>query len=250
MRACVVVVYLGALPKWMPIYLHTCYKTSLNFKIFTDDLRYESKYNVEIIGLTKSELIRKINNIGFSINDISTRKICEFKVFYGSLFEQHLVDYNYWGVGDLDVFYGDDKKYINESNMKNCDFFSTRSHFMTGHGTFYKNTKKVNDYFFNIPNVEKIIMEKEYKGLDEFVLTRHLSSNNNFNVIKKNIIAADGRYDRKNPFSYKWENGKIFNMITKKEYFYLHFFNMKKNKVNWVLKNYEMFFIDRNGVYN
>jgi len=251
MKVCVVVVYMGDLPKWMPIYLQTCYKSGLDFKIFTDCTKYKSEGNVEIINFRKEDLIEKIRNLGFIVDDVSNKKMCDWKTFYGLFFENELREYDYWGIGDLDVFYGDSSKYINELSFKNCDLFSTRGHFMTGHGSFYRNVKAVREIMLEFPKIGELMENKDYMSMDEFKLTRYLRKNKKFNVVKNNIIAADGRYDRGNPFFYCWDEGIISNVKTGKEYFYVHFMNTKNNKkANWKISDSRRFILNSTGIFS
>ena len=170
------------------------------------------------------------------------------KVFAPLMFPEHFVGYDYWGVGDLDIFYGDIDKYINEENFNDCDIFTTRW-FITGHGTFYRNVESVNRLFFGLPGIQEKMANPDYMGVDERFTSKFIRAKKAFRVKYSNIIRSDGRFDKES-FAYTWDNGSIYHTDTKKEFFYVHFLNTKRNKkANWIISdNSNVFSLTRRGI--
>ena len=248
MKCCVVVLYLGDLPKWIKTYVKTTsFSKNVNWKIFTNR-NVESGGNVEFIRTSRDEIKQRIKGIGFEPIDFSNRKICDYKLTYGKIFREYLEGYDYWGVGDLDLFYGDVDKFVNEEKFKDCDIYTPR-HFITGHGSFFKNCEKVNNYFMKIPNIHSIMKNPRYVNIDERRLTKLVRRNRKeIQVSTNNDIQSDGVFD-KDPFKYVWKDGTIKNLKSGKELFYVHFLNTKKSKkANWSFLDEDVFYLSKKGI--
>jgi hypothetical protein len=244
----VCIVYIGKLPKWIDSYLKTCsYSKNVCWKIFADD-DHESTENVQFIKTSYQDVKDRVETLNFKPIDFKIRKMCDYKLAYGRIFQDHLKDFDYWGIGDLDLFYGDVDKFVNEESFDGCDIYTTRS-FITGHGTFFKNCEKINNLFLKIPNIESLMEDPNYASMDERRFTKLVRRMKNDIFVKtNNNIEADGVYD-KSPFKYVWKNGILKNQATEKEIFYVHFLNAKNNKkAKWDFKDDSVFYLDKQGI--
>ena len=118
---CLVVCYFGPTPGWIHHYLVSCaYNPSIDFLIFTDQDDFPvAPPNVRVKRLSRSsfnELATK--TIGVEIRLSHHRKLCDFKPTYGHLFEEFLDGWDYWGYTDLDVIYGDVRRFLRQQCCK------------------------------------------------------------------------------------------------------------------------------------
>lgn len=163
--------YFGELPLYFNLYLKSImFNKQIDWYLFLDDIK-------NIKGGYENVFIKR-----FSLNDfnhLATRKlgidtciedpykICDFKPAYGLIFEDILTKYLYWGFSDIDIIYGNILKFFPINNYKQKDIISFYQNFLSGPFAIFKNTERVNKLFFRIYNVEKILTEPEYNGLDE-----------------------------------------------------------------------------------
>jgi hypothetical protein len=139
---CLVVCYFGPPPGWMKHYLLTCaYNPSIDFLIFTDQEQFPTvPRNVRIKQLTNSSFNELASNkLGIEIKLNHFRKLCDFKPTYGHLFEEYLEGWDYWGYTDLDVVYGDIRRFLSTARLQDYDVFTARKEFLVGHFTLLRN---------------------------------------------------------------------------------------------------------------
>lgn len=240
MKACVIVTYLGTLPPWMRTYLKTCYASGLDFKIITDDTTYQSRENVEFVMMTREELRTRINALGFDLPTLSNRKLCDVKILYGILFKELLQGYDYWGYGDLDVIYGNARKFVNTTVFAGCDVFICR-HFLVGHGTFYRNSDRIENVILQMPRLRKRMNRETYQSLDERRMKKYLLRRKDVKLKFCTVMATDNPKTA-NGLHCTWSNGTLINNLTGEEVLYAHFLKTKNNPdANWAFRETPIF---------
>ena len=108
MRIKFIIPYFGKLHPLFEIYFLGIEKNhKFDFLLITDQvLEYKPLPNLEIVKLTFTELVKKIN-IKIDVQLKSPYKLCDFKPLYGIIFEDYLKEYDYWGYSDIDMIIGD-----------------------------------------------------------------------------------------------------------------------------------------------
>lgn len=121
---CLVVLYFGKLPNYFDLWLTSCkYNKTINFLLFTDDkTKYDYPNNVEVIYTTFEGIRNQIQSkFDFKISLERPYKLCDFKPAYGYIFNEYLKEYDFWGHCDLDVVFGNLRKYLPEKILLNYD---------------------------------------------------------------------------------------------------------------------------------
>lgn len=235
----------GKLPNYFQLWLNSAgYNNSIDFYIFTDD---ESKYtvpsNVHIKKMTFEEMKSRIQSkFDFKICINKPYKICDYRPAFGIIFENEILEYNFWGTVDLDVILGDIRAYATEKVLEKYNRFLTRDHF-----TLYRNTKEVNRRFMK----RMTAVEQPYKkvftdssiyafgerapisvwniwidnGWYEDEYDKPIDGNIDYSVYRLRTF-----YDNKGKGSiFSYENGKVFEYffekkerVEKKEWLYIH----------------------------
>ena len=78
----------------------------------------------------------------FPISLDEPQKLCDYKPAYGEAFSDHLAGYDFWGHCDIDLIWGDIRKFVTE------DILDTNERiFGRGHLTLMKNDPVVNSYY-------------------------------------------------------------------------------------------------------
>ena len=137
----IVVPYFGKLPNYFPLWLRSCsINPSFHWYVFTDDTtNYSYPENVRVTYCSKEDievLIQKA--LGEDICLVRPHKLCDFKVLYGSIFADYLKNYAYWGYCDVDVVFGDLKRFITSDLLINY-----KKIYSLGHLSIIPNTTEI-----------------------------------------------------------------------------------------------------------
>lgn len=146
-----IVPYFGKLPEVFPIWLKSCeYNKTIDFLVYTDDkTRYDWPDNV-VVRYTTFDKIRKLvqSKFDFEIALNAPYKLCDFKPAYGYIFSEDLVGYDFWGHCDIDLIWGNIRKFVTEELLDKYDKLFTHGHFV-----LYRNTTEVNNWFRELPQI-------------------------------------------------------------------------------------------------
>jgi hypothetical protein len=242
-KLCFVVVYFGKWPIWFPAFLHSC-KTNptVNWLFFTDcgSPAHHSPnmvFHNKTLSQMRNLIRRKIGKA--SILD-DAYKVCDYKSAFGILFEDYLEDFDFWGHCDVDIIWGDIRKYTTEAILDRYDIFSTRKGRMSGHCSLFRNTHSINRLFRQSSEFAEIIQEVECLGFDEEGMTRligRLAQGGSIRVYWPKFLQnyANPKTDTPSTLpqyknKYFWEKGKLFDCTGEAaaEILYLHFMTWKK----------------------
>lgn len=254
-----IVVYLGRNPEWLSSYLRSCeLNPSIDWLIMTDWKTIpKTPSNVRIKKITKGyieKLIEKKTGTSVMISD--PRKLCDFKPLYGKLFEKYLKGHDFWGFTDLDVIYGNIRKFIKNDMLQCYDVITSCKYYCTGHFTIMRNNEMMKNIFSENRYWKKMIGNTLYTGFDEAGLTEimnrrkikwyhediHVGPEDNrwfsyglISLIRKERAdykfsdfsawnKSKGKELESCPFGpCLWNNGKLIHAETGREMMYLHF---------------------------
>lgn len=123
---CIVICYYGKFPETFQMFLDSCaYNPLFNWLIVTDSDEMESYSvpgNVQILQMNLNELETLASEkIGYPVLISTPRKLCDYKPAYGLIFEDYLIEYEWWGYGDIDLVYGDLSKYFTKERLEKFD---------------------------------------------------------------------------------------------------------------------------------
>lgn len=234
--------YFGKFPKGFELFLLTCKNNpTIDWLVFTDDkTKYEYPPNVKVTYYTFEEMINKIQAIyDFNIVLDKPYKLCDYKPAYGEIFSKELKDYDFWGMCDLDLAWGNIRKFITDELLDKYERIGFQ-----GHSTLFKNTIEVNsryrtkieeDYRYCYTHIgafafDEVGMDKIYKKLEipyyKDIIFAHLRKYD-YGFFLDLMPKED---DFKNKYQiFTLEDGKIYRYylhnkkIEKEEYFYIHF---------------------------
>lgn len=235
--------YFGKFPKGFELFLLSCKNNStIDWLIFTDDkTKYDYPSNVKVTYYTFEEIKDKVQkNFNFKIVLDKPYKFCDYKPAYGEIFSEELKGYDFWGMCDLDLAWGDIRKFITDDLLNKYE----RIGFL-GHSTIYKNTTEVNSRYrtiFDGNNYKVVYTNQGAYAFDEVGMD-NIYKILNIPYYKEIMFANLEKYsygfsldlmpkeeDFKNKYQiFTLEDGKLYRyylnneMIEKEEYFYIHF---------------------------
>lgn len=137
-----VIPYFGKFPKGFEFFLLSCKNNpTIDWLIFTDDkTKYDYPENVKVMYYTFDEIKKKVQeNFEFKIVLDKPYKFCDYKPAYGEIFFEELKKYDYWGMCDLDLAWGDIRSFITDEILEKYERIGIQ-----GHSTIFKNSKEVN----------------------------------------------------------------------------------------------------------
>ena len=240
-----VVPYFVKFPKGFQFWLLSCKcNPSIDWLIFTDDKTpYDYPENVKVTYWTFDQMKKKAQAIyDFPIFLERPYKLCDFKPAYGEIFADELKDYDFWGHCDIDLVWGNIRKFYTDEVLGKYEKVG-----FNGHSNLYKNTPEVcaryrthiegKMYYRDVYSVDKGFAFDE-PGMDDIYEALQIP------VYKKIDFANLLKYDYgffldwgKEEDAYKnehqvftWHNGTLLRhyldhgKIKDEEYMYLHYF--------------------------
>lgn len=119
-----IVPYFGKFPRLFPVWLHSCANNpTVNWLILTDDKRdFCYPANVKVEYTTFAAVRERIQKLfDFEINLSHPYKLCDFKITYGLAFADYLKGYDFWGICDIDLIWGNIRNILDEKIFATYD---------------------------------------------------------------------------------------------------------------------------------
>lgn len=252
-----VIVWFGPLPFWMPAFLHSCrYNPGVDWIIFSDArFSLELPENVRFLPLTVDKFnLQATEILGFKVNVKPTYayKMCDLKIMYGCIFENELKDYDFWGCCDMDVVWGDIRRFITSDILKHHDVITSRIGRISGHFCLFRNRRDWNELFRRIPNIAECVEDNSNcRRIDEDGLTnllqgyqnscfrsffaRHVHKLSIPRVYWDRVLTTSGKHQRQMlaapSLHMRWCDGNVYG-VHGEDMMYLHFHSIRKGMKN------------------
>lgn len=169
-RIALVVCYFGKLPNYSRLVMRSAgANPSIDWFIFGDHAPdYELPANVRFQHLTMSDLEGIMEAAcGTPVRIDRPIDLTRLKPTYGLCFSRQLADYDFWGHVDLDMIYGDLRKFLPPDLLDGYPRVHVR-----GHLSLYRNTEEVNRYFMlqapGAPDYREILANRDRTQFDEW----------------------------------------------------------------------------------
>lgn len=146
-RIALIIPHFGKFNNYFQLWLNSCkYNPTIDWLVFTDDkTSYDYPSNVLVTHMNFEEFQNLITQkLDMEIELKTPYLICEFRIAFGEIFEDYLVNYDFWGYCDTDLLWGNLRRHITEDVLKNHSKIGWR-----GHLTLYKNDKRINRLYRN-----------------------------------------------------------------------------------------------------
>ena len=107
--------YFGHLPKEFGFWLISCQMNpTVDWLLFTDDrTKFNYPPNVKVTYCTFEDIKNKAQAcFDFPIVLDRPYKLCDYKAAYGDIFKNELTGYDYWGMCDLDLVWGNIREFL------------------------------------------------------------------------------------------------------------------------------------------
>lgn len=164
--------YFGEFNEYFQLWLNSCAKNkNTDWLLITDvDIEYNIPENVRVIKKTFLEVKTLFQQkFGFNIVLDKPYKLCDYKQYYGFLFEEYITKYEFWGYCDCDLIFGDIETFLEKKKFENYDKL-----LRTGHLSFVRNRKEINELFKKYDTYRITTTSPINYGYDESVEGYHL----------------------------------------------------------------------------
>lgn len=157
-------------------HVQTLEKDGWYFKIFTPHT-YESKGNVEIIRMDIEQfsgLVSKtceVHPANYLHNGIPSKAMSDFYVASGLIFQDYIKDYDYWGITNWDIVFGNLSKFLPDEELVKYDIWSDDINTINGIFCLFRNDTYTNNLFMKIPAWQDMFRTHKLFGMDEYHLT-------------------------------------------------------------------------------
>lgn len=255
-KIAILICWYGEWPWYFNFFLHSVrFNPTVDFLIVTDtkvvDLLPD---NVQIVHKTLNEL-KALAKEKLELNVVieTPYKLCDFKPAYGLIFEDYLKDYEFWGHGDIDLIFGNIRKFITDDLLYNYDFINVRHDFITGFFALFRNNKIMNTLFMTSKDYRKVYSTERHYCFDECnFLQPYLKKNipleqlpseieSMEHIVRKSVKSGliKAHYDflivESNPGKLRWQNGELFY---KEKFESLFFHLIRFKKLPYLMKPY------------
>ena len=239
-----VIPYFGRLSDYFQLWLNSCKDNpTVDWLLFTDDERtFDYPPNVHVTYTRIEKIKSRLDScFGSTVNLDYPYKLCDFKPFYGTLFHEELKGYDFWGYCDIDVIWGNFRKFVTDDLLEKYDRL-----FEYGHCCLMRNVKRVNESYQmqckGVVDYHKVLSypinfyydEQEQMGkiFDKYFSDTYFKGIFCFDVdtMYKNFYPSSNmHHQRKSPCVFKktskglwalWYEG---DKILEEEFFYAHF---------------------------
>lgn len=181
-KICLVMPYFGNWPNYFPFFLKSCeFNPTINWLFYTD-CKIPEAYpkNVKFVSTSWQDFNQLISSkTNIKIDILYPQKKNDFRPAYGHIFEDYLTDFDFWGTGDIDIVYGNLRKFLTDDVLSKFDIVTTYDTFLSGPFTLFKKEQKLL-YQKNL-DYKKVFICNEYCNFSE---TNFIYDKNIFSLIK------------------------------------------------------------------
>lgn len=240
-----IVPYFGKLPKYFQVWLYSCKANpTIDWFLFTNDkteFDYPSNVKVEYMTFEHIKILIE-KQYDFEISLSQPYKLCDYKIAYGEIFSDYLKGYNFWGFCDVDVIWGNMRKFFHDELLASYDKIGVQ-----GHCAIFKNTHAINSVYRNkidgFESIKTYFQRDSINCLDKNYISKEFESAG-LRVYEDTIYAGLHKYypgfylqgmgeeeDENSKYNlFLWNNGNLTryylknNKLESKDYLYIHFF--------------------------
>ncbi|MEQ1248624.1 DUF6625 family protein [Acinetobacter soli] len=266
-RILVIAVWFGEVPESFNLWLQSCVNNQTIDWLLITDIQFGNRVfekNIHIRNMTMQEFQKRISDFSnLEIKFEKPYKACDYRPLYSCFIDLVEGCWDYWGHCDIDMVFGDVRKYLTDKVLENNKIFGV------GHFSLYKNIPEINLFFKkNNPyfDYKEILENIDNKGFDE-----HLGINKIFNFYKESFYENEDIIIDVDPYirnisrmstnkivkNYKYQifiynNGVVGryyvekNCLVFEEFMYMHF-QKRKKIINSSLYNFKSFCLTPEG---
>ena len=169
-QVAVVIPYFGKWPEWIELYFYSCGRNpKIDFIFYTDCPLPQHQYKNTIFYQCSYEEYSQRISRRLGINYICEKpyKLTDLKPFIGVIHQEKLMGYDFWGMGDLDLIYGDLSMLVNDEMIERYDLITTHNYHIAGHFCLCRNNEYYRNLCFKIKDWKQKMESDKAMSIDE-----------------------------------------------------------------------------------
>jgi hypothetical protein len=192
------------------------------------------------------------NKLGMEIGLSHPRKVCDFKPAYGHLFEEYLQRWDYWGYTDLDVVYGDIRRFLSNARLHEYEVLTARKEYLVGHFTLFRNTGPMRMLYQQSADFRATAQSPQVRSFDECgkqwhqrlqgkTLTRGAACDSMTHVVQRLMgrrklsacfapLVVEWPELARPDWRLRWNAGRLWFVDQRREAMYVHFHAFKDSR--------------------
>ena len=243
--------FFGKWPEWIELFVESCkWNPSVCWRMYTDCGALENKAdNVEIVDIKFDDYKKLVSDrLGIHFNPGDPYKLCDIRPSLGYIHEPEIAGFRFFGFGDIDVVYGNIRKFYTDELLDQWDVLSTHNERLSGHFTVLRNTPRLRQAFKRIPNYRALLERPEYTDTDETSFGSVFKRRAGFDRLTdyiygkprllfaerySTVLSSRGWHDgtMNYPARWFWRKGELTNdRDGDRDFLYLHFMRWKSNR--------------------
>lgn len=142
----VLVIWFGKLPPYFPVWLASAEQNAdVDFFFLSDQEVVIKSSNVHVVKTTLQQEVKRISEkTGETIDVHSPYKFCDLRPFFGIAYQDdYLKDYDFWGYCDIDLAFGDIRKFLTDEVLEKHERL-----YEWGHFSLIRNNEKMNRMYY------------------------------------------------------------------------------------------------------
>lgn len=168
-KIAVVIPFCGTPRKSFNLFLESCKRNPTVDWLFFVDFEIENGGydNIHFCKVTLDDLERRVRKKVYKNANLKRPyKLCDYKPFYGLMFDEELKGYDWWGYGDTNVIYGDIRHFFEKIDKQNIDKIN-----WFGHLCLMRNTKECKELCLQevdgLTSYKQVLESETNLGYDE-----------------------------------------------------------------------------------
>lgn len=143
-KICLITVWMGEFPEYFWLWMETAKRNpSVDFFLITDNVGLKDEKNIHFIHMTMESVRERFSKIvGFQVKLNVPYKLCDYKPIYGKAFTEIIEPYDFWGHCDIDIMFGDIRKFITDEMLEEYDKLLEAGYFV-----LYRNCDTMNNLY-------------------------------------------------------------------------------------------------------
>lgn len=196
--------YFGQWPFWFEFFMEGCRRNpSIDWLLFTDcAIPTNAPDNMQFVSISFAEYCALVSTrLEIDFRPANPYKLCDIKPALGAVHADVLADYEFWAFGDIDVVYGDLRRYFTADRLKGKDLLATHQRRVSGHLCLLRNTPRMRNAFRHIPGWQRRYEDETHQALDEGAFSRIFIRHKNWPGSLQRFAARFNAWSRSSEFT-------------------------------------------------
>lgn len=172
LKVVVIIPYFGdSLPEYFDLFLKTVRNNGKIMFYFFSNLDFSKNLptNCKLFNYSLKEMEALVSlKTGSDVKLVNPYKLCDLKPFYGAIFQDYIADYDFWGISDIDLIFGNMQKFIFDSGiLMKYDIISFREEWLSGVFALFRNSSEVNNLYKKSKDWQLVLSNEKHFAFDE-----------------------------------------------------------------------------------